>query len=37
MNADGLCQIPLTAINAEPASVPRQSDIAKKYIYLLYS
>lgn len=30
MNADGLCQIPLTAINAEPASVPRQSDIALK-------
>lgn len=37
MNADGICQIPLTAINAELASVPRQSDIAKKNIYLLFS
>lgn len=35
MNADGLCQIPLTAINAEPASFPRQSDIVKKYISTL--
>lgn len=36
MNADGICQIPLTAINAELASVPRQSDIAKN-IYIYFS
>lgn len=34
MNADGLCQIPLTARNAELASVPGQSDI---YIYIVYT
>lgn len=34
MNADGLCQIPLTARNAELASVPGQSDIAYIYIYI---
>lgn len=34
MNADGLCQILLTTINAELASVPGQSDTAK--IYAVY-
>lgn len=34
MNADGLWQIPLTARNAELASVPGQSDI---YIYMRFS
>lgn len=34
MNADGLCQISLTTINADLAYVPEKSDIAKHtYVY----
>lgn len=37
MNADSLCQIPLTARNAELASVPGQSHIYICYKYAIYA